>query len=122
MLFRKLARSKEAITELDDFIDNIFEALPKSVQKKLKGRKTPQGKLKHIYDNFDKVDWTEAGKNIAKNHIEDKLMGRALKEANRIAGNLGHKSTLGARDVAKQAGPAFSKIADKIVDTLWNAV
>lgn len=119
MIFGKLARGKEALTEMDDFIDNIFEALPKKTQKELKGRKTPQGKLKKIYDNFDKVDWEQAAKNIAKNYIEDKMMGRALREADRISDALGHKSRLGARDLAKQGGKAFSDIADQIIDSIW---
>ena len=119
MIFGKLARGKEAITEMDDFIDNIFEALPKSEQKKLKGRKTPQDKLKSIYDNFDKVDWEQAGKNIAKNWIEDRLMGSALGAANKISDKLGQQSRLALRDIAKKAGPSFSDVADRIVDTLW---
>nr|QJB20625.1 MAG: hypothetical protein [Microvirus sp.] len=119
MIFGKLARAKEAATEIDDFIDNIFEALPKKRQKELKGRKTPQAKLKKVYDHFDEVDWEEAAKNWAKNYIEDKMMGRALREADRISDALGHKSRLGARDLAKQGGKAFSDIADQIIDSIW---
>lgn len=119
MIMGKLARFKEAMTELDDFIDNLFEALPKGIQKKLKGRKTPQDKIAHIYKNWDKMDWEQAAKNIAKNHIEDKLMGRALKAADKLSDKLGYKSRLGVRDLAKKAGPSFSKIADKIVDAYW---
>lgn len=118
-IFKWVARGKEAITEVDDFIDSIWNALPKARRKKSKGRKTPQKKIKDIYDGWDEIDWEEAAKNVSKNWIEDKIVGKALKKANEISDKLGYKSRLGVRDIAKGVGKSASDVAGKIVDAYW---
>jgi len=96
-IFRRLSQGKEAASEMDDFIDTIFEALPKKRQKELKGRKTPQGKLKKIYEHWDEIDWQEWGKNYLENWLEDKVMGRALKAGDKAAIKRGETNTTSSR-------------------------
>lgn len=106
--FRRASKAKEFATELDDFIDSIFEALPKKVQKDLKGRKTPQEKIKLIYDNWDKIDWEKAVKNIAYNHFEDKVVGRALAYSDKAAKARGSTNTIASRAWMNQSRVRFS--------------
>ena len=82
---------------MDDFIDTIFEALPKKRQKELKGRKTPQDKLKKIYEHWDEIDWQEWGKNYLENWLEDKVVGRALKAGDKAAIKRGETNTTSTR-------------------------
>lgn len=96
-IFRRLSRTKEAVSEMDDFIDTIFEALPKRVQEELKGRKTPQGKLQHIYKNWNKINWTEWLKNFVENWLEDKVMGYAIKKSDQASKARGDVATIKGR-------------------------
>lgn len=96
-IFRRLSQGKEAASEMDDFIDTIFEALPKKRQKELKGRKTPQDKLKKIYEHWDEIDWQEWGKNYLENWLEDKVVGRALKAGDKAAKKRGETNTTASR-------------------------
>lgn len=74
------------ITEVQDVVDAIFEALPKDLQK---GVKTPQGKVMAILNNLDAVDWMEALYNIAYNHVEDAVAGKFFGELEKAAKKLG---------------------------------
>lgn len=69
-----LAKLYDTVTEADDAIDEIYDALPK--EKRCKGAKTPQAKVQCIYDNFEHLDLMKAAANLAYNHYEDKLYGR----------------------------------------------
>lgn len=94
--FKKISKGKEAISEIDDFIEQIFEALPKEIQKKVK-RKTPQGMLKEIYDHWDKIDWYKAIDGIVLNWIEDKVVGTALAASDKTSRMRGATSNIGGR-------------------------
>ena len=87
-IFREIARRKEQLTEWDDFLDTFIDSLPKEVMNampKRNGRETPDLKMKHIYDNFDKIDWDEWVKNFIKNYIEDKIVGKLIDLSDRGA-------------------------------------
>lgn len=86
-----LQRSMHAGTELLDHIDSFHEALPKQYQAKggfIKGlgfrNATPQAKVEAVMKNFDKLDWNDVAKNIAKNEIEDRILGRANAKADQF--------------------------------------
>lgn len=96
-IFKEVAKRKEQITEADDFLDTLFEALPKEVQERYKGRKTPQGKAKAIYDDFDKIDWAKWGENFVKNYLEDKAVGAAIDAADKASHKRGATNTIGGR-------------------------
>lgn len=59
-------------TEAADVIGAIHDALPKKVQCR---KCTPQGQLKAIYDNFDKLDIPQAIINVALNQAQDAAIG-----------------------------------------------
>ena len=99
-IFNWLARQKESLTEADDFLDTLFEALPKEVQKaveKRNGRLTPDLKMRAIYDNFDKIDWTDWLKNFIKNWIEDKAVGKLIATSDKAAKGRGVTNTISSR-------------------------
>lgn len=65
------------VTEVDDFVDAFYDALPKSARRKwIKGK--PVGlaeKLKRVYDHWEKIDQMEAWDNFWENTLEDKAIG-----------------------------------------------
>jgi len=99
-IFRRVARAKEHLTEADDFLDTLFDALPKEVQKaieKRNGRMTPDIKMRAIYDNWDKIDWNDWLKNFVKNYWEDKAVGRGIELSDKFAKGRGASNTVSSR-------------------------
>lgn len=87
-------KAMHATTELLDHLDSFHDALPKNVQAKggfVPGlgfrNATPQAKAEAVMKNFDKLDWNEVIKNVAKNEIEDRILGRANAKADRALNN-----------------------------------
>lgn len=85
-----IQRLGHATTELLDHIDSFHDALPKQYQAKggfVPGlgfrNATPQAKVQAVMKNFDKLNWNEVIKNVAKNEIEDRILGRANAGADR---------------------------------------
>ena len=62
-----------SLTEVGDFVDAIHDALP-WMTRRWSGRRI-QDKIATIFQNFDKVDWQEALKNLIANEINDNLIG-----------------------------------------------
>lgn len=76
-----------ATTEGLDFLDALHKALPKQYQAKAEFRggkwwnASPQAKARNLYDNFEHIDWPEAGKNLIVNHFTDLVIGRSSAKA-----------------------------------------
>lgn len=122
---QSILRVLNAVSESAEVVDSVYQALPKSVKNKYdcdsKG-KSKRGlidnagqygidgadcKLAAIYNNFHKIDWHEAIKNIIANEIQDKVHGTVYKNVPR---NIGH-----AVDGAMKEG-------DKALQALLDAV
>lgn len=87
-------KAMHATTELLDHIDSFHDALPKQYQAKggfVPGlgfrNATPQAKVQAVMKNFDKLNWNDVIKNVAKNEIEDRILGRANAKADRALNN-----------------------------------
>ena len=68
--------------EAADFIDAAYYAL----DKRCPGAKTPQAKLKCIYDNYQSINFDKLIKNLAMNELQDRglgFIGKQLKKAAR---------------------------------------
>lgn len=78
------------VTEWKDMVDAIWEGVPKSVRRQYEPRGrtrkgarvgegvayfTPDQKAQIIYRHVNDIDWEVALTELAKNHLEDKLMG-----------------------------------------------
>lgn len=99
-VFKVLSRIKEGTSEFDDLLDVFIKSLPKELQKTVPdrdGRKTPDLKLKHIYDHFDKIDWDTFAVEFVKNFIEDKVVGRLISASDKAALRRGATNTIGTR-------------------------
>lgn len=79
-------------TEAVDAIAAVYDALPWSVRKQAyreclagggTGREcmTPQRKLEVVYENYDRLDMQKVVENLAKNEIEDRLIGELSRRA-----------------------------------------
>lgn len=65
------------ITEANDFIDALWDALPKKCQTKVKGSQTtPQQKFKDLYACSDQIDLCSALNNVVNNEVQDYIRGR----------------------------------------------
>lgn len=99
-----------ALTEGADFVEAIWDALPKKYQtkggydrfgnKNPKAKPPPQTQAKDIYNNFAQVDWPQAVLNLIENKAEDRLYGELGKWLGRAARKSG-------RPVGYQTGPAM---------------
>lgn len=99
-VFKVLSRIKEGTSEFDDLLDVFLDSMPKEIKKsvpKRDGRTTPDLKLKHIYDHFDKVDWDKFAVEFVKNFIEDKVVGRLISASDKAALKRGATNTIGTR-------------------------
>lgn len=66
-----------AATEGMDFVDSIFEALPKSRQR---GAERPDQKLAAIWKYLDEINWWDAGANLVINQLEDRVIGTLMSQ------------------------------------------
>lgn len=74
-------------TEFRDFVGSFWDALPKDIRKEYWQKYAPKGKpgvipevpillkLEGLYRHYDKIDMKEAFINLAKNQMEDALIG-----------------------------------------------
>lgn len=73
----KIANGFHGITELNDYVKAIYSGMGGP-----KGNKTPQDKLRWIYDNYDKIDEPGVFRNIMmellKNEMGDYAIGRTI--------------------------------------------
>lgn len=71
------------LTEGADVVDALYDALPNNLKIKFRDTNynlqsaTPQAKLKQLWEHWDKVDIDAALGNLAKNEIEDFIIGKA---------------------------------------------
>jgi len=72
-------------TETHDFVSAIHKAIPKGYR-----ARAPEGKrlklstmLGRILAHQDKINWKQAAKNVISNEIEDRIIGRTQRAANR---------------------------------------
>ena len=73
-------RAYEGLTEMDDFLDAIWESIPKKLRAKNAGM---YQKLIDIRDNYESISITEAVRNLMVNAVEDAVVGRLQGAAGR---------------------------------------
>lgn len=105
-LYAIFGRGLSTYSEFGDFIDSIWDALDPYYQTnrygefRYRGRRTPHlgEKFNDLYHNLDRVDWTQAAKNLIMNEIEDQIVGRLIGRTTKVFGpNLGNALISGAR-------------------------
>ena len=106
------------VTEAVDAIDAVYKALPWSVRQEAyqdclwapgglgDARKcmTPQRKLRVIYDNADRLDMAKVVENLAKNHVEDMVIGNLSRRADKNLRDRGWHDRFGR---GPTSGPAL---------------
>ena len=83
-------KAGHAVTEYKDIVDSIWEGVPKDIRRKYQGRgRTRKGafvgegrayftmdqKMQIIYRHVNDIDWSVALTELAKNQLEDLIMG-----------------------------------------------
>lgn len=126
--FGQLAAGAWEVTEAVDVVDNLFECLPKKIQKKAPktGTTLPDAwapgikyttaidRAKHVYNNVNELDLDCAMRKLTCNHIEDMIWGRFFGESDRNAQRMGLKGFGRANrgsgaPVSKEAKAAFDE-------------
>lgn len=94
--FRITQKNFHNLTEYGDFIEAIYEALPKWLRKSLE--KQNGGKPLNMYqqtvavmNNLDKVDISDAIQGVLYNQVEDYVIGKGFKSVQDAANRLGIK-------------------------------
>jgi len=97
------ARIAGGLSEVGDFVDALWGALPASARSPasrpmrpgyLPGDRPTTPKIRDLYDHWDEIDWRIALLNLAANEVEDRIVGRALGAARRAdTQNLGWLGT-----------------------------
>lgn len=85
------------ITEVGDFVDAMFDALPANYRRY--SGKSGIEKARTVLENFHKVDVQEALRNVIANEIEDRMYGAFGKAAGQEAKKLGRQRGWNVRPV-----------------------
>lgn len=129
-----LAGALDTMSEAAELVDAIYEALPEDVKKRWEagvkkdysiyttvrqgdnygqyGMDGADWKIRAIYHNWDKIDIEQAGRNILKNHISDKIIG---KYQSGMPVNVGNAVGDGEMYVAKKIDQALDYVIDSAV-------
>lgn len=95
--FRAVQKGFHSLTEYQDAVDAIYEALPKKLRRELKkkydGEPNVAQKSWEIFQNFGQINGGEAMYNLLYNHIEDYVIGKGFKSLDDAAKRLGVKGT-----------------------------
>lgn len=92
--FFTLMKAREAVSELQDVIDVIFQSLPKHTQARYGGAlASDHQKNLAVFENIEKMDAGLFLQNLLANQIEDEIIGRTWiagrgKLRNKIFGNM----------------------------------
>lgn len=93
-----------ALTEYEDLLDALYDALPKSIRAKYS--KTILGKGEAVWNNFGAIDFTDALVNIIFNEAEDNVLGRGFfGQLSEASGRLGQPSYKIANPALREDGP-----------------
>lgn len=127
--FSTLSKVAWEATEAVDVVENLFECLPKNVQKTVKktGVTMPDAwkpgikyataidKAKHVYSNVDQLDGDCAMRKLACNHVMDMLWGRFFGGVDNAAQRYGLKGygraagSMSGLNLTKKEKEAFDK-------------
>lgn len=76
-LFFAIMRAREAVSEFQDFVQVIFRALPKDIQKLYGGNKASVGDMMTaVFEHAGEIDGGLFIRNLIANQIEDEIIGR----------------------------------------------
>lgn len=113
MLFG-LFRAIEAKQEVKDFIESLFRALPRDVQKRFGGNKASEfSMLTAISMNVDKIDGKLWLRNMVANQVEDEIIGRTYMKARSYLRNFILRDAMG-NPVPLSNDPVFKAYAKKV--------
>lgn len=91
-----MGKGLSSYSELGDFVESLHEALPKDLQK---GKNLGE-KMRDLYTHLNKIDWEKAVVNLAKNQLEDLVVGSAIGQVtgkNGLGSHLGNNAVAGPR-------------------------
>lgn len=78
-------------TEALDVLQAFYNALPRSVRKKLGSNPSPQEMAKAVYDNYEQIDMSDLLFELLWNHFGDQVIGRLGGNMDRVGNDRGVK-------------------------------
>jgi len=80
-------------TEIIDFIDALYDALPKAVKPKIRQKYVGwDTRAKLVWQHIDQMDWNKAFDNLVLNEGEDRLIGTLAKGGKKLAQKTGRNA------------------------------
>lgn len=122
--FFTLMKAREAVSELQDIVNVMFDSLPKHTQRRYGRNPTDHEKSVAVWENIEKMDAGLFLKNLVANQIEDEIIGRTwiagrAKLRNKIFGNMigstGPLANGAFKEYAKQVSNLAKGMADGIM-------
>ena len=84
MLLRAFGKGLSTYSEVGDFIESLWDALPERYQ-------TEDAhigeKMMDLYENINEIDMAKAVENLIKNEIDDRIVGKLIGKATDTFGN-----------------------------------
>lgn len=138
--FFTLMQAREKVSELDDIVDVMFDALPKNIRRRTAN--TDHARRVAVAEYFSEIDWQAFLRGLVANQIEDEIIGRTYFQARGIMrnavhgnqiGSMGPVATPGFKDYAKSVSELSEQIAhrmfgdtsrereDKVRKAMWRA-
>lgn len=121
-LFFGLMKAREAVSEMDDFVEVLFRSLPKGTQSRYGDDMGSM--ILGLYENLDKFDFRLAMRNLIANQLEDEIIGRSYMSMRGSArravwgdhmGSLGTVNGPGFEEFAKAVSQAAGDAADAMM-------
>lgn len=100
-----IARIANVVTEGNDFVNAVYDALPDDVKRKWHSRLDTR--LKVIFENFHRLDLTDVLVNILENQVEDLAFGTAGKYLGKATRKDQERTGGRGRPVGYGTGPAL---------------
>ena len=80
-------------TEVIDWIDAFYDALPKRVKPKIKAKYVGwDTRAKLVWKHRDELDWNKAWENLVLNEVEDRVIGKLAKGGKVLAQKTGRNA------------------------------
>lgn len=110
--FFALMQAREKVSELDDIVGVMFQALPANIRRRA-GRSEHAQRVA-VVEYFGQIDWQAFLRGMVANQIEDEIIGRTYFQARGATRNLLHGNQIGSMGPVNT--PGFKEYSASVSD------
>lgn len=120
--FFTLMQAREKVSELDDVVGVMFDALPKNIKRRT-GRSDHAQRVA-VVEYFGQIDWQAFLRGMVANQIEDEIIGRTFFQARGAMRNMVHGNQIGSMgpvntDGFQEYSSAVSDLSKMLADDMF---